>query len=289
MICNLCPRKCNKERTEISGEGYCRMPQAIKVSRIAKHYWEEPCISGKNGTAAVFFTGCTMGCIYCQNKEISQDNLGKYMTVEEVGNRIRMLLGNGAETLSFITPTHYIDKIIKIIEYVKPNVPVVYNTGGYELENSLKRLRGYIDIYLPDLKYSNNSLGKEYSKVNDYFTVAKTALAEMVNQTGPCIFNDNGILKKGTVVRNLVLPNHTQNSIDVIQYLGETYGDKILFSLMGQYIPYGDSVTHRKLGRKITKREYQKVLTAFENSGLDGFYQELSSADEKYIPKWEYD
>lgn len=287
MICNLCPRKCNAIRDEHKGSGFCRMPSDAYVSRIALHFWEEPVVSGKQGTAAVFFTGCTLNCIYCQNREISQDNLGKRMSVEEIGDKISDLLKSGAETLSFITPTHYAHIIKEIIDYVKPEVPVVYNTSGYESVSTLGELEGYIDVYLPDLKYSSNDLGKLYSKADDYFSTAVDAINEMVRQTGKPKINPNGIIEKGTLVRNLVLPNHTRNSIEIIKFLDKHYGGKILFSLMGQYVPYGLALSHDKLFRKITKREYQKVLMAFENSNLEGFCQELSSADEKYIPNWD--
>lgn len=262
------------------------MPSVPFIGRIAPHYWEEPVISGKNGTAAVFFAGCALNCIYCQNSEISRGNAGVKMTAEEISHKINILLKNGCSTLSFITPTHYIDQVIKIIELCRPRVPVVYNTGGYERVESLKRLKGYIDIYLPDIKYSSNELGREYSGVKDYFTVASAAVEEMVNQTGSPVIDSNGIMARGTVVRNLVLPNHTRNSIEIINFLEKNFGDKLLFSLMGQYVPCYKAIGHPKLGRKITKREYYKVLNSFENSGLGGFCQELTSADEKYIPKW---
>jgi putative pyruvate formate lyase activating enzyme len=262
------------------------MPENPYISRIAPHYWEEPVISGDKGTVAVFFTGCTLNCIYCQNNEISQQHKGVPMSTLEIAEKINNFIQQGCHTLSFITPTHYADKVIEIIEIVKPTIPVVYNTGGYEALETLKMLNGYIDIYLPDFKYISNELGWELSKVRDYFDVAKIALEEMVKQTGAPEINSQGILTKGTVVRNLVLPAYTRNSIEVIDFLSKNYSDKILFSLMGQYVPYGQAVNHPKLNRKITSREYNKVLQAFENSNLEGFCQELSSADEKYIPRW---
>lgn len=289
MICNLCPRKCNAERTENIGKGYCKMPETIYVSRVAYHYWEEPVISGKKGTVAVFFTGCTLDCIFCQNNEISHNNMGRKISIQQLAEEVVALLDKGAETLSFITPSHYTNGIIQLLDIIKPSIPVVYNTSGYDSLETLKKLDGYIDVYLPDLKYSNNSLGKEYSNVNNYFDTVSIAIEEMVRQTGEPVIDQNGIMKKGTIIRNLVLPSHTKNSIEIIDYLADKYGDKILFSLMGQYIPYGDAKNHKKLHRKITKREYEKVLSAFENSCLNGFCQELSSANEKYIPEWDSD
>lgn len=289
MICNLCPRKCNAERNDSIGKGYCKMPKSLYVSRVAHHYWEEPVISGKKGTVAVFFTGCTLDCIYCQNREISHSNLGRKVTIDELAKEVTLLLDKGAESLSFITPSHYTNGIIQLLDIISPKVPVVYNTSGFDSIETLMKLEGYIDIYLPDLKYSNNNLGLEYSNVRNYFDVTSKAIEEMVRQTGEPVINQDGIMEKGTMVRNLVLPSHTKNSIEVINYLAEKYGDKILFSLMGQYIPYGDANKHKKLNRKITKREYEKVLLAFESSGLNGYCQELSSASEKYIPEWDSD
>lgn len=289
MICNLCPRKCNAERNDSVGKGYCKMPKSLYVSRVAHHYWEEPVISGKKGTVAVFFTGCTLDCIYCQNREISHNNLGRKVTIDELAKEVTLLLDKGAESLSFITPSHYTNGIIQLLDIISPTVPVVYNTSGFDSIETLKKLEGYIDIYLPDLKYSNNDLGLEYSNVRNYFDITSKAIEEMVRQTGKPVINQDGIMEKGTMVRNLVLPSHTKNSIEVINYLAEKYGDKILFSLMGQYIPYGDAKNNKKLNRKITKREYEKVLSAFESSGLNGYCQELSSASEKYIPEWDSD
>lgn len=265
------------------------MPKSLYVSRVAHHYWEEPVISGKKGTVAVFFTGCTLDCIYCQNREISHNNLGRKVTIDELAKEVTLLLDKGAESLSFITPSHYTNGIIQLLDIISPTVPVVYNTSGFDSIETLNKLEGYIDIYLPDLKYSNNDLGLEYSNVRNYFDVTSKAIEEMVRQTGEPVINQDGIMEKGTMVRNLVLPSHTKNSIEVINYLAEKYGDKILFSLMGQYIPYGDAKKHKKLNRKITKREYEKVLLAFESSGLNGYCQELSSASEKYIPEWDSD
>ena len=278
MICNLCPRKCNAERNDSIGKGYCKMPKSLYVSRVAHHYWEEPVISGKKGTVAVFFTGCTLDCIYCQNREISHSNLGRKVTINELAKEVTLLLDKGAESLSFITPSHYTNGIIQLLDIISPKVPVVYNTSGFDSIETLKKLEGYIDIYLPDLKYSNNDLGLEYSNVRNYFDITSKAIEEMVRQTGEPVINQDGIMEKGTMVRNLVLPNHTKNSIEVINYLAEKYGDKILFSK-----------NHKKLHRKITKREYEKVLLAFESSGLNGYCQELSSASEKYIPEWDSD
>lgn len=286
MVCRLCPHRCGAARSQTTN-GRCGMPADIYVSRIAPHFWEEPVISGKNGTAAVFFTGCTLDCIYCQNSEISQQNQGHKTTAEEIARKLDKLICSGCETVSFITPTHYIYAVQEVIRLLSPSVPVVFNTSGYERAEVLRGLEGYVDIYLPDFKYADNRLAQEYSGVSDYFEVADKAIAEMVRQTGKPEYNGN-VLKSGTVVRNLVLPNHTKNSIAVIEHLSEKYGDEIIFSLMGQYIPHGKATAHPKLNRKITKREYQKVLTAFENSRLDGFCQELSSADEKYIPNWDF-
>jgi putative pyruvate formate lyase activating enzyme len=287
MKCKLCPRLCNKSRIDESSVGYCKMTNTIFVSKIAPHFWEEPVISGENGTAAVFFTGCSLDCIYCQNSEISQQNQGIPMTINEIVEKLNILIDKGCHSVSFVTPTHYSHKVVEIIKALQPKVPVVYNTSGYERIDTLKSLENYIDIYLPDFKYCNNALAKELSNAPDYFDVVVKALKEMVRQTGSPKINSNGIMTNGTIVRNLVLPNYTANSIKIIEYLSENYSDKILFSLMAQYTPHGKALNHPKLNRKITRREYNKVLAKLENSSLDGFCQDLTSANDKYIPKWD--
>ncbi|MBQ2971146.1 MAG: radical SAM protein [Ruminococcus sp.] len=288
MICNLCPRKCNAFRDSSKAEGFCRCEDKMKVARIAPHLWEEPCISGENGCGAVFFSGCTLKCVYCQNYEISNDNNGRFISPKELSKKLRELENAGVHTIEFVSATQYVDKLIETLKLYKPSVPLIYNSSGYESVETLKKLSGYIDVYLPDFKYSDDTLAKKLSKCDNYTSVATKAINEMLRQCPTLEFDKNGIVQKGVIVRHLVLPNHTKNSIKVLDIIKENFGDNVLLSLMGQYIPFGKARDYPDINRKITKREYQKVLDHLLNLELDGFAQELKSADKSYIPKWEY-
>lgn len=250
--------------------------------------WEEPPISGEKGSGAVFFSGCTMKCIYCQNYEISADNKGVEIEPITLAREYKRLEEAGVHNISLISATQFLPEILRSFEIYMPKVPIVYNCGGYERVETLKALEGIVDIYLPDFKYSDNALGEEYSGVKNYRETAEKALEEMLRQTGKLTLDSDGIAQKGVLVRHLVLPNHTRNSIGVLDILKENFGDDINVSLMGQYIPHGKAVNHPKLNRKITKREYQKVLDHLIDLELDGFAQELQSADESFIPLWNY-
>ena len=287
MICNLCPRKCNAQRDKISGKGFCSLGTLPKIARVAPHMWEEPCISGSKGSGAVFFSGCTLRCIFCQNYKISAESCGKAITAQRLADEFKRLESLGVHNINLVSPTPYIVEIIKALEIYKPEIPVVYNCSGYENTETVKALNGYIDIYLPDFKYSDNELAKSYSNAPNYVEIAKNAIAEMINQTKENLFDENGMMKKGVIIRHLVLPSHTKNSIGVIDIIKENF-PQALVSLMCQYIPMYKAKNHLKLGRKITLREYEKVKNYLFRSELDGFVQELSSADEKYIPKWNY-
>ncbi len=255
-----------------------------KVARIAPHMWEEPCISGKNGSGAVFFSGCVLDCVFCQNSKISRGGIGRVMTVEELVENIKRLEDTGVHNINLVSPTPYIDSIIECFEKYRPRLPVVYNTGGYERVETIKRLEGIVDIYLPDMKYIDSTLSSKYSGAADYFEYAFPALNEMIRQTGKPKLSDDGIMQSGTVVRHLILPKNTKNSISVLKLLDESFGDKILISLMGQYVPFGRANKYPEINRKITEREYNKVFEFLEKLSLDGFVQDLSSAKEEYIP-----
>lgn len=288
MICNLCPRHCNALRDEFSGNGFCKLNETMKVARIAPHLWEEPCISGKNGCGAVFFSGCTLKCVYCQNFEISHDNKGRYISPSELSERLNELENLGVHTIEFVSATQYVDKLIETLNIYRPNVPLIYNCSGYENLETLRKLEGYIDVYLPDFKYSDNELAAMYSMCKNYKDVTVKAIEEMVRQR-PCIaINDDGIITSGVIIRHLVLPNHTKNSIEVLEIISKKFKDNVLLSLMGQYTPFGNIEKFEKLNRKITKREYNKVLDKLIELDIDGFSQELKSADESYIPHWDY-
>ncbi len=288
MICNLCPRKCDALRTTENANGFCRCEDKMKVARIAPHLWEEPCISGEYGCGAVFFSGCTLKCVYCQNYEISHDNNGRFITPIELAQKLRELEKNGVHTIEFVSATQFVDGLIETLNIYRPSVPLIYNSSGYESVETLRKLSGYIDVYLPDFKYSDDTLAKKLSKCDNYTSVAVNAISEMLRQCPELEFDENGIVQKGVIIRHLVLPNHTKNSIGVLDIIKENFGENVLLSLMGQYIPHGKASDYPDINRKITKREYQKVLDHLLDLELDGFSQELESADKSYIPKWEY-
>lgn len=250
--------------------------------------WEEPPISGTKGSGAVFFSGCTMKCIYCQNAEISADNYGVDIDAHTLAQEYKKLEEAGVHNIDLISATQFLPEILRSFEIYMPKIPIIYNCGGYERVETLKALEGIVDIYLPDFKYSDDALGLEYSQVENYCATAEKAIEEMLRQTGRLSLDDNGIAQKGVLVRHLVLPNHTKNSIGVLNILKKRFGDEITVSLMGQYIPHGKATEHPKLSRKITKREYEKVLDHLIDLEIEGFAQELKSADESFIPLWNY-
>lgn len=287
MLCNLCPRECNAKRNKYFGEGFCKCGTLPKVARIAPHMYEEPCISSKFGSGAIFFSGCTLKCVYCQNYDISHKNYGKYIDENILAEEYKRLENMGVHNIEFVTATQYIDTIIKSLEIYKPSIPLIYNCSGYEKEETLKRLNGLIDIYLPDFKYSDNTLALKLSKCKNYTETVISAIKEMLNQTGKYIIQD-GIMKKGVIIRHLVLPNHTKNSIGVLKIIKENFSNNVMTSLMAQYTPCKSCEDIPELNRKITQREYDKVLDKLFELELEGFAQELTSASKDYIPKWDY-
>lgn len=288
MICNLCPHKCAAYKDKDTIGGKCGVSANIKVARIAPHHWEEPVLSGEKGSGAVFFSGCTLKCIYCQNSEISADNYGVEITPSVLAEEFRKLEAQGVHNIDLISATQFLPAILRAFDIYKPKIPIVYNCGGYERVEALKALEGIVDIYLPDFKYSDDALAKEYSGAENYTQVAADAIKEMFRQTGRLTVSEEGIAQRGVLVRHLVLPNHTRNSINALNILKENFGDDLTLSLMGQYIPHGKAMDHPKLNRKITKREYEKVLSHLINLDIEGFAQELESADEGFIPLWNY-
>lgn len=285
MGCNLCPRQCNADRA--NSVGFCGMGDKIKAARAMLHHWEEPCISGSNGSGAVFFSGCVLRCCYCQNYKISAGGEGKEITTVRLAEIFMELKEQGAHNINLVNPTHFVPQIIKAIDTVKDelDIPVVYNTGGYERVETLKMLEGYVDIYLPDVKYYSEEAAK-LSAAPHYFETAMAAVEEMLRQTGKPVF-EGELLKKGTVVRHLVLPNYYKDSIEVIRRIGERFGKDILFSLMSQYTPFYKAKDDKKMNRRITTFEYNKVLDAVIEAGLVGFMQERSSAKEEYTPDFD--
>lgn len=282
--CNLCPRACNAMRGK---EGFCKMPEQPVVARAALHFWEEPCISGEKGSGTVFFSGCNLRCVFCQNKRISQDGFGKEISVEQLRALYWKLIDQGAENINLVTPTHFLDAVAASL-WPKLPVPVVYNCGGYEKVESLRRLEGLVDIYLPDLKYLNSASAARYSLAPDYPQIAIKAIEEMYRQVGDCRMNQKGMLQKGLLVRHLVLPGNLENSRAVIDWMEEFARDKdVLFSLMSQYTPVTDLSAYPEINRRLWESEYEEMLEQLEQKqNIAGFVQELSSAGEEYIPSF---
>ena len=286
MLCNLCPRNCNIDRE--TAVGYCKMSNTIKISRAALHHWEEPCISAENGSGTVFFSGCNMGCVYCQNQDISHQGFGKEIAVERLAEIFIELQNKNAHNINLVTPTHFVPQIISAVKISQKNglaLPVVYNTSGYEKAENIRALEGTVDVYLPDFKYISSDMAQKYSFCNDYPQMVKKAIAEMVRQTGPCVFDDDGIIQKGTIVRVLVLPGYADESKKIIEDLYNTYGDDIFISIMSQYTPCTNLEKYPEINRRLTQEEYDDVVDFAVELGLEnGFVQEGESASESFIP-----
>ena len=290
--CVLCPRECRVDRNA-GKKGFCGMDERIYLARAALHMWEEPCISGTKGSGAVFFSGCGLRCCFCQNHDIAIGSRGRAASVERLGEIFLELKEKGAANINLVTGAHYVPQIIEALDMARRNgldIPVVYNSSGYEKTETLKLLEGYVDIYLPDLKYLDSELAQKFSHAPDYVQAAKAAIGEMVRQTGKCEFGEDGYIRKGTIVRHLILPGHTGNSIKALRYLHETYGEDIYISIMNQYTPVRKFVGFKELNRKVTKREYEKVLDAAVDMGIqNGFIQEGETASESFIPDFDYE
>ena len=284
--CTLCPRRCGVDRTR--GQlGFCKMPGQVHAARAGVHYWEEPVISGSFGSGAVFFSGCTLKCAFCQNYDISQENFGKPMTSAELRAAIERLIDEGVQNINLVTPTHFLPDILPALEPKLP-VPVVYNCGGYESVETLRQLEGKIDVYLPDFKYSDNVLAKKLSSAPDYFETASAAILEMYRQVGKPVLEDDE-MKRGVLVRHLVLPGCVDNSLGVLDWFAEHFrsGD-ILFSLMSQYVPMGRAAEIPPFDRRITELEYDSVLSYMMLLGIeDGYTQDFSSAERGYTPSFD--
>ncbi len=282
MGCNLCPRMCNADRA--GAAGFCGMGDKIKAARAGLHFWEEPCISGEKGSGTVFFSGCVMRCEFCQNYNISAEGYGQEISTARLAEIFLELQSQGAHNINLVNPTHFEPQIIEALDIARGSlhIPVVYNTGGYERVETLKMLAGYVDIYLPDVKYYSDTAAK-LSHAPNYFETAMAAVEEMLRQTGKPVL-EGELLKKGTVVRHMVLPYLYKDSIEVIKRVAERFGGDILFSLMSQYTPFYKAKDNPRLNRRITTFEYNKALDAVLEAGLQGFMQEKSSAKEEYTP-----
>ena len=286
--CTLCPHKCSINRN--NGQiGRCKSKDTVKIALYSTHNFEEPCISGKKGSGTVFFSNCNMNCVFCQNYEISQQGKGKEITIEDLAEIFLIQQSKNVENINLVTPTSYVPQIIEAIKIARKNglnLPIVYNTNGYENVETIKMLDGYIDIYLPDLKYSDDNLAKRLSKVDNYFEIATEAIKEMKKQVGKTEFNENGIMKKGIIIRHLVLPNHILNSRRVLRWINDNIPDSYV-SVMAQYFPTYKAKEIEDINRKLTKKEYQEIENYLYRLNLEnGYIQELGEHEEEYVPKW---
>ena len=289
--CNICPRRCGADRA--SGIlGACRAPEDFAVVKIMLHRWEEPCISGERGAGTIFFSGCNLHCVYCQNREISGGACGQVMSRDELEGAIFDLAAQGAECIELVTPTHYTAALAALLGEIKPriSIPIVWNSGGYDLPESLRLLDGLVDVYMPDLKYFSPELSAAYSGAPSYFDFAISAIGEMIRQVGKPRFDEKGMMRGGVLVRHLVLPSHRADSIEVLSRLASVHGaENVRLSLMSQYTPdfyieAGCPGGHKNLSRRVTSFEYDSVMKAAVELGFDGYFQRISSADRKYTP-----
>ena len=286
MICQLCPRKCAAVRTETEGAGWCRMPEAPVLARAALHHWEEPPVSGTNGSGTIFFSGCSLGCVFCQNEVISHRDFGRPVTIARLREICLELAAQGAHNINLVNPSHYAHVVAKLLKEPLP-LPVVWNSGGYDRVETLQALEDNIDIYLPDLKYLDSSTALRYSDAADYPEIATAAIQEMVRQTGPVVLED-GLIKKGVIIRHLILPGQVAQAKAVMDWVHETFPQgTVLFSLMSQYTPWGDLSNHPEINRRLRKGEMNAAVTYMQNLDLPGFCQERTSAKEEYTPPFD--
>lgn len=293
MKCDLCPRKCLVDRKK-GEKGICGQTENLKVARAALHFWEEPCISGDAGSGAVFFSGCPLHCVFCQNENIANGTVGKEISLERLVDIFLELQEKGANNINLVTPGHFVPQIVKALDQAKKEgltLPVVYNTSSYETVDTIRMLEGYVDIYLPDFKYMSPVLSKKYSHAPDYAQVTKAAIAEMVRQTGKAVFvngDEDNLILRGTIVRHLTLPGCMEDSMQILKYLHETYGDTIYISIMNQFTPLSNLEKYPELNRKITDEEYEALVDYAIEIGIEnGFIQEGDTAEESFIPAFD--
>ena len=288
--CTICPHNCKINRTK--NPGRCKSTDKIKIALYSIHNFEEPCISGEKGSGTIFFSNCNMNCVFCQNYEISQFGRGKEITIEELANVMIKQQERNVQNINLVTPTSYALHIVETIKIARKKgleIPIVYNTNGYESVETLKLLEGYVDIYLPDLKYYYDDLAKKYSKVDNYFEIATKAIQEMYRQVGTPVLDENGVMKKGLMIRHLILPNEVQNSKKVLKWIKENIDSNVYVSIMAQYFPTYKAKEIPEIARKITKEEYEKVENYLYGLDLEnGYIQELGEHEEEYVPTWEY-
>lgn len=289
--CEICPHRCGINRKK-GNKGRCKCDDKIKIALVSIHNYEEPCISKIHGSGTIFFSNCNLNCIYCQNYEISQLGRGKEITIEELSKIFLSQQDKNVNNINLVTPTMYVFHIIEAIKIARDkglNIPIIYNSNGYETVKTIKALKGYIDVYLPDLKYFSNEMSLKYSKVNNYFLNATKAIKEMYNQVGTAQFDENGIIKKGLIIRHLVLPNHLQNSKHILKWIKENMPEDVYVSVMAQYFPTYKAKEDKYINRKLNKKEYKEIENFLYTLNLtNGYMQELGEHEEEYVPKWEY-
>ncbi|MBE6828542.1 MAG: 4Fe-4S cluster-binding domain-containing protein [Ruminococcaceae bacterium] len=287
-VCYSCPRKCGVLRQEnINSDGFCKMPYNAVIARAALHFYEEPPICSENGSGAIFFSGCSLRCMFCQNFEISSKNYGKAVSKDRFIEIMKELESKGADNINLVNPSHFIPFIKDCLTQYKPKIPVVYNSGGYDRAESIRELDGLIDIYLPDFKYISNELSLKYSGCKDYVGAVTTAIPEMFRQTGESVI-ENGLMKRGLIIRHLVLPANVPNSLGVLNWISENMPKSTYISLMSQYTPCGRTYKYKELNRRVMTAEYQKVVDEFLRLGFtNGFMQQRNSADEQFIPEFD--
>lgn len=288
--CKLCPRNCGVNR--LKGElGYCKSNKNVTVARASLHNWEEPCISGKNGSGTVFFSNCNLSCVFCQNHEISQEHKGIEITIEKLADVFISLQQKGANNINLVTPTHYVPQIIEAIKIAKNNgltLPILYNTNSYENVETIKSLNGYIDVYLPDLKYFNNKYSEKYSSAPKYFMYATKAIKEMYNQVGKNVFDENQLMIKGLIIRHLMLPGLLFDSKKIIDYIYSTYGDNVYISLMNQYTPIYKAQCFNEINRPLKKEHYDALIDYSLEKGIkNAFIQEEGTCSENFVPEFD--
>ena len=288
--CNICPHKCGVNR--LNGiKGRCKCDNKIKIALASVHNYEEPCISGKNGSGTVFFSNCNLNCIYCQNYEISQLGKGQEITIEHLAQIFIKQQEKNVNNINLVTPTMYVPQIIEAIKIARKkglNIPIIYNSNGYENVETIKKLNGYIDIYLPDLKYYSNEIAKKYSKIDNYFETAISAIKEMQKQVGNPIFNEEGIIQKGVIIRHLILPRHLLNTKNILKYVKENFDENTYISIMAQYFPTYKAKEDKLINRKLTKKEYKEIENYLYLLNLkNGYIQELGEHEEEYVPNFD--
>ena len=288
MICTLCPRNCGRERRERDGDGLCGEGTLPRLARAALHAWEEPCISGTRGSGAVFFSGCNLQCMFCQNYALSHENLGKVVSVQRLAEIFRELEAQGAHNINLVNPTHFVPAILEALSIYHPHIPIVYNCGGYEKVETLRALEGVVDVYLPDFKYIDSDAARVYSRAADYPEICQAALTEMTRQTGAPRYDENGMMTRGTLVRHLVLPGLTGHAMRILPWISENLPFGTPVSLMGQYTPYGEAANDPAMNRRLRKREYAQVCAHMRWLDLPGYVQELSAADTQFIPAFDF-